>query len=300
MSLASSKRQKTLDRVGRDYSTSEPDERNRVGIANEYAMAIASIQTYGQRLSPEKNNRMEMWIERLPYDWQFEDANTAHSATVIVYEDWLDWSKPKALSWLSKLDKFERRFRIAGVAYHEIPYALRHSSTLVHGPKIDKVILVRLSQVFETDRPRSQQSFFRPWNEIFNVVNGILTRLKANKTTPKNVDRLRILESGFEVVLSQLPKPLCNLEAALLWVEEQVANLTERSELDGSVNLAAKHSREGGLFRIWIQTFLEIEYGMVESKSDYTEGFVDAVLRDEGIVEDAYWSVLADGCDGDI
>ncbi|KAG9186226.1 hypothetical protein G6011_02782 [Alternaria panax] len=260
----------------------------RVRITNKHAMDIASRQAYGQLLSPKHKSHMEIWIEHLPYDWKLEDANTARLATLEVYEDWLDWSESKALSWFGKLSKFERRFRIAGVAYHKIPHAWRQSSSLAHSYRIDKVVLLRLSEVFETDRPRAQQSFFRPWNEIVNATNTILKKLKANKITTKDVDRLRVIESGFEAALSQLAKSLHNLEIGLLWIEGQVASLAHRSNLDGNDNLAAKHSREGGLFRTWIQTFPEIECGAAETKSEYTEGFVDALLDGEGIVEYTY------------
>jgi len=90
-----------------------------------------------------------------------------------------------------------------------------------------------------------------------------------------------------------LAKPLRNLEAGLVWVEEQVAKLAERSDLDGTEALAAKHSREGNIFRMWIQTFLEIEHGVVKSKSAYTEAFVVGVVEDEEIAKDPYWTMLA-------
>jgi hypothetical protein len=288
MNMVSSKGEVTRPEAEMEGSTLEINEMARVRNANKDAMDSASRQIYGQSLSLEQKSRIEMWIERMPYHWQLEDAKTARLATAAIYDDWLDWSGTSAFSLLYRLDKFERRFRIAGVAYHKIPYTLRHSPTLPYHARINNVVLARLSQVFETGLSRSQQSFFRPWNEIFDAVNGILKELVANKMTPKDIDRLRKLESGFEVALSRLANPLQLIETALFWVEAQVANLTVRSELDGSDNLAAKHSREGGLFRIWIQTFFEIEYEMVDSGTAYTEGFVDAVLGDIGVVEDAY------------
>jgi hypothetical protein len=164
----------TPEDVARDQPEPEIDELGRVRVANEYATIIASRQAYGQLLSPGQRSRMELWVERLPYDWHFEDANTACLIAVTVYKDWLDWSESKAFSWLDKLTKFERRFRIAGVAYHKIPYALRHASTVTNSYRINPVILVRLSQIFETDRPRAQQSFFRPWIEISNAAKEVL------------------------------------------------------------------------------------------------------------------------------
>jgi hypothetical protein len=258
-------------------------------------MAFPSKQVYGQRLSPQQNNRIDTWLEPIPYDWQLEDANTARLVTITVYEDWLDWSKARALSWLAKLDRRERRFRVAGIAYHKVPHTLRHSTT--HFSSIEWTVLLRLSQMFETSRARSQQSFFHPWNEIFDAANEVLEKVRGAKETAPDIDGLRILESGCEVTLSQLPKPLRNLEAALLWAEEQVAKLVDRSDLDGAETLAAKHSREGSMFRMWIQTFLEVEHRVVKSKSAYTEAFVDGMMGGEEIARDPYWTMMAVGAD---
>jgi hypothetical protein len=66
------------------------------------------------------------------------------------------------------------------------------------------------------------------------------------------------------------------------------------SDQDGSANLLVRHSREGGLFRRWIQTFLEVEHGVVWDKSEYTEDFVDKVVSGT-VKEGVYWSMLVEG-----
>ncbi|KAI4614056.1 hypothetical protein J4E80_006746 [Alternaria sp. BMP 0032] len=257
-------------------------------------MAISSKQTYGQLLSRSQKKRIVTWINDLPYDWQLDSANTALLAPAAVYEDWLDWAKPRALSWLARLDKYERRFRIAGVAYHKVPYALRRSIATCSSKAVEQTVCSRLSQIFEIGRPRSEEPFFHPWDEIFDAAYAVLQKWVISRgTAPENVDQLRVLEAECELTLSQLAKPLRNLEAGLVWVEEQVAKLAERSDLDGTEALAAKHSREGNIFRMWVQTFLEIEHGVVKSKSAYTEAFVDGVVEDEGIAKDPYWTMLA-------
>lgn len=257
-------------------------------------MAISSKNTYGQLLSRSRKKRIDSWIDNLPYDWQLDSANTAPLAPAAIYEDWLDWAKPRALSWLARLDKYERRFRVAGVAYHKVSYALRRSTTTCSSKTVEQTVCSRLSQMFEIGRPRSEEPFFHPWNEIFDAAYGVLQKWVLSRgTAPENVDQLRELEAECELTLSQLAKPLRNLEAGLVWVEEQVAKLAERSDLDRIESLAAKHSREGNMFRMWIHTFLEIEHGVVKSKSTYAEAFVDGVVKDEEIAKDPYWTMLA-------
>ncbi|KAH6865200.1 hypothetical protein BKA58DRAFT_462849 [Alternaria rosae] len=257
-------------------------------------MAVSSKHTYGQLLSRYRKNRIDSWIKNLPYDWQLDSANTAPLAPAAVYEDWLDWAKPRALSWLARLDKYERRFRIAGVAYHKVPYALRRSTSTCSSKKVEQTVCSRLGQMFEIGRPRSEEPFFHPWDEIFDAAYVVLQKWVLSRgTTPENIDQLRELEAECELTLSQLAKPLRNLEAGLVWVEEQVAKLAERSDLDGTEMLAAKHSREGNMFRMWVQTFLEIEHGVVKSKSAYTEAFVDGAVEDKEIAKDPYWTMLA-------
>jgi hypothetical protein len=48
---------------------------------------------------------------------------------------------------------------------------------------------------------------------------------------------------------------------------------------------------------MWIQTFSKSEHGEVQSKSAYTDAFVDELMGDKGVIHDAYWSRLAFGDD---
>ena len=182
---------------------------------------------------------------------------------------------------------------MAGIQYHETPYQLRHSSTLLHGSKIEEAVLTRLSGILETDRSRTQQAFFTPWFEIKRVAADILEGLNYYKLMADDIILLRTLHRKFEHFLARLPKLLCNLVAGLEFLEEAVAQVSERSNLDGSAALASKYSREGGLFRRWIQTFPEVENGLVDSKSRYIEWYVETVL-DIGVERDRYWRRLVE------
>jgi hypothetical protein len=249
----------------------EDDELSHITITNRKAMAVAPKQTYDHMQSPEQKNRIDMWVERLPYHWQLEDAATARLFTVTVYMDRLHWERLDALSWVARLNEFERRYRVIGIDDHKIPYSVRHSETLLNGSKIGKPIIVRLSQVFETGRPRDQQAFFKQWMEIFNVATDVMGKIDECESTTKTMDELHslCLESG--IAFRKLWKQLNNLEIVLEWAQGAVSDLSGRSHLDGVEPLEAKHSREGSLFRRWIQTFPEIQYELVKSKHEYME-----------------------------
>jgi hypothetical protein len=269
-------------------------EFDRVRVANKYAMDMASKRTYGHLCSSNKKPCIDMWIERLPYDWQLEDAGTARPFTMALYTDWLNWQKCNVHSWLYKLDKFEHRYRIAGVKYHRIPHSLRHSVTLPHGSKIDQQVLKRLSHIFEPDRSRDEQMIFAPWMDVYNGATEVLDDIDACDVTSKTMNQLRTLEIDCSSTLDKLSKPMRTVEAGLLWLEGEAARLAERSDQDSSESLLLKHSREGGLLRRWIQTFLEIEHGVVWNKSEYTEQCVDKAVSGE-VEEGLYWSMLVQG-----
>jgi hypothetical protein len=284
----------TLGEAGRDSPRTGFSQTERIRVTNKYAMDMASKSTYGKLCSKNRKARIETWLERMPCDWQLEDAGTARPITVVVCTDWLNWQNCNARSWLYKLDKFERRFRIAGVQYHKIPHSLRHSVTLPHGPRIDQRTIERLAHILETDRSRDHQPFFAPWIDVYNGVTEVLDQIDACDIATKNIDQVRSLDDKCSVALSKLSKPMRHLEGGLLWLEGLVTKVGERSDQDGSENLLVRHSREGGLFRRWIQTFLEVEHGVVWDKSEYTEDFVGKVAS--GTVKGGqYWSMLVEG-----
>jgi hypothetical protein len=238
----------------------------------------------------EKSDRIDLWLSNTAHHTQLDDAATAMAVTTTIYKDWLDWGAANAMIWLQKLDKFERRFRIASLKYHQTPYQIRHSSSLLHGARIKQVVLNRLSTVLETDRSRNQQSFFVPWFEISNAAVDILEDMKYYEPLPDDIEFRRTVLRKFELSLYKLPKSCRALQDVLQWLEDAVEAVSERSDLDGSEALAAKYSREGGLFRRWIQTLPEVGSLPMESKSRYMEWYVDRVL-DVGVEKDQYWSL---------
>jgi hypothetical protein len=180
------------------------------------------------------------------------------------------------------------------VQYHKISHSLRHSGTLPHGHRIEQRTIERLAQILETDRSHDDQTFFAPWIDVYNGATKVLDDIDACDIATKTIDQLRTLEEESSVALSKLSKPMRNLEDGLLWLEESVTMLDERSDEDESGSLLVRHSREGGLFRNWIQTFLEVEHGIVGNKSEYTEDFVDNVVCGT-VKEGLYWSMLVEG-----
>ncbi|KAH7091459.1 hypothetical protein FB567DRAFT_617063 [Paraphoma chrysanthemicola] len=207
-----------------------------------------------------------------------------------LYKDWLDWAAHDAAVWLRKLDKFEQRFRSAGLTYHQVPYQLRHSPAMLHGASIEQNLLTRLSQILETDRPRNKQMFFIPWLEIKSTATRILEYSLYNFPLADDLNHLYVMHRGFEISLWKLQKSANILETGLQWLEGAVAKVVRRSDLDGADALASKHSREGGLLRRWIQTFPESDSRSAKSKLHFIEGYVEKVLE-VGIEEDTYRNI---------
>lgn len=233
------------------------------------------------------------WQNNVPPPDELTDAHAwvAPTMDAQLYKDWLHWAEHTALTWLRRLDKLERLFRHAALIYHEIPYDLRHSSTIQDGHKINPALLKRLSEIFETDRTRSTQSYFAPWIIIFETADEVLDDLKSHQPLPDDIDFLRTLHCKFELAFDNLNKPCQVVLVALRWLQETVADVNKRAELDGAEALAAPFSREGGLFRRWISTLPEADGGYVQSKLSYIEWYAQTLLK-EGVVNDEYWSML--------
>jgi len=247
--------------------------------------------SYGISLSPAKKTLIDNWLNHVSD--HPDDAATGCDVDCELYKDWLDWSETIAKSWLQELDQLERRYRIAGLSYHQVSHRLRHSSKPVHGIKLQQQLLDRLSYILETDDVREQQPSFIPWIEINNAAVGIIQDMKYYQPLADDRDFLEAVHRKFELSLLKITVALTDLMKELEWLEESVAVVTDRSDTDGSEDLVAKHSREGGLFRRWIRTFPELETGMVGSRTAWVEWYIDRVL-DVGIERDRYWSARVD------
>ncbi|KAF2846750.1 hypothetical protein T440DRAFT_222759 [Plenodomus tracheiphilus IPT5] len=254
--------------------------------------------SFGYFFPPDKSRRIQSWLDEQPYDWEFKPAFTRDEATLTIYVDWLHWSNTDAILWLRKLDTSETRFRAAGLQYHRVPHQLRHSTFILPGSQIEQLVLSRLSNVLEKDTPRHLQTFFVPWMTIYKTAVEVLDQIEALQHIDNNtnVDLVRANAADTEMKLFKLEATFHNLKIGLEWLEKAVQELADRSVVDGSEALAAKFSREGSLFRRWIQTFLEVEKGVVGPKAAYTEVYIQQVLE-KGVGLDGYWSKLVDRSD---
>jgi hypothetical protein len=97
-------------------------------LGSEYT-APDRLLSFGDYCSPDQNARIELWVKELIYHEDMEHTTAPKPITTELYKDWLHCSKDAAISWLRRLDKVERRFRIASLNYHSTPYMLRHSTT---------------------------------------------------------------------------------------------------------------------------------------------------------------------------
>lgn len=249
---------------------------------------------FGSYCAPQKMITVIKWQNNVPPPDEVTDAWVAPTMDAQLYKDWLHWAEHTALTWLRRLDKLERLFRAAALVYHKIPYDLRHSPTTQDGHKINPALLKRLSEIFETDRLRSNQSYFAPWIAIFDTATEVLDDLNSHQPLPDDIDFLRALQRKFEAAFDKLSKPYQVVSVALRWLQETVADVHKRAELDGAEALAAPFSREGGLFRRWISTLPEADSDYVKSKSSYIEWYAQTLLK-EGVSKDEYWTMLLKG-----
>lgn len=250
-------------------------------------------EPYGLYCSEEESDRIETWLSNIPRHAELEDADKAASETHGQYLDLLHWSRDAALDWLRKLDKYERRFRAASLKYHRIPHHIRHSSKVLFKSIFEQAALDRVASILETDRARDQQPFFIPWLEVKDTVLGIMSDLELHQPLPDDTEFLRTIYKKIELLLETVPRACYTLLDGLEWLEDAVAGIVARSELDGSGLLLSRFTREGGLIRRWILTLPELHYDD-SNKARFIEWYVDRLL-DIGIEKDAYWSGLMIG-----
>ncbi|KAH7409816.1 hypothetical protein DE146DRAFT_774917, partial [Phaeosphaeria sp. MPI-PUGE-AT-0046c] len=196
-----------------------------------------------------------------------------------LYTDWLVWAGNTAFHCLESLDKFERYFRKAALAYHQIPYQTRHSSTLLSGAKANPVTLKILSQIFESNEPRSRLKFFAPFYTVKDAALNVLVELNRLEAVPVDFDELRNSERKCEKNLEPLSYLLFELLKNLRWLRGIVDEIQDRSGTKGSDALAQKHSREGGLFRLWISSLPELEFGSNVKQSTYVDWYAESLLE---------------------
>jgi hypothetical protein len=252
---------------------------------------IHPTSSFGLYCTVGKHSRIEVWLDSLPATDEYIDAATAPTMTAALYRHWLHWQEHTAITWLRQLDRLERYFRRAALDYHKIPHQLRHSPTINNGAKISPAILRRLSEILETDCPRSRQAYFITWFEIRDAAVNVLEDLRYYRPLANDVDFLRTIDRKFDQIFGRLEKPFRNAKVALRWLVEEVKDVGARAELDASEALASSYSREGSLFRRWISTLPEADRNSGRTKLAYTEWYARTILA-EGVEKEAYWSML--------
>ncbi|OAL00908.1 hypothetical protein IQ06DRAFT_134693 [Phaeosphaeriaceae sp. SRC1lsM3a] len=249
--------------------------------------------TYGSLGAIVQRRRIEVWLDAVPDGDQLVDAAVPADMTVDLYADWLVWAGSTALHYLDNLDKLERQFRKAALAYHKIPYQTRHSSTLLSGAKASPVTLKILSQIFESDESRSRLRFFKPFYAIKDAAVDVIFELRRRESTPLDIDKLRYSERKCEKALEPLSQLIFELLKNLKWLREIVNEIRGRAGTDGKEALAQKHSREGGLFRLWMLSLPEVEFGLDGIQWTYVDWYAERLLE-YGVEHDTHWSKMAD------
>lgn len=278
------------------------------------------IDFYGSCFSPDKKARIDGWIIGQPFHAYFEDAETAKPITAEIYIDWIHWLRYITCSRVRQLDRFEKRYRQIGLMYHKIPYQVRHSDNSHSSNRgrryiynsITNLVLARLSQILESDRPRSQQALnsFLPWKPIEQTTKSIMAQINTLPVQSHSHD-LASLKRSMENIqreIESLTRELNTLNATLIWLRNKVGQLNliastaaSLSQVDSNngdedaERLAEKFSREGSLFRTWIWTFPEVERGI--AGGDFVEEYAQQLLE-YGVDGFSFWTTLLIGPSG--
>lgn len=267
-----------------------PQNQSATGADGDIQLYHPSV--YGRLYSIDQKRRIEIWLSAVPDRDELRDPAWSADMDFNLYEDWLAWAGNTARSCLQTLDKLERQFRKAALAYHKVPYQIRHSAVLPSGAKVNPFTLSMLSQIFESDKPRSRLMFFKPFYIVKTAALDVLGELRRLESLPSTTtDQLRVSERKCEKILDSLSKHIFELAKSLRWLQGIVNEITGRANTGGNADLARKHSREGNLFRLWMLTLPEVEFGVEDIKSTFVNWYAERLLE-YGVEQDTYWSKM--------
>jgi hypothetical protein len=239
-----------------------------------------------------KKDHINAWLDAIPKNNGFlETESSFEDDAALAAKDLLDCQKNLTMEWLQKLDKLEVEFRETALKYHKIPHDIRHTSTLLDG--LNPMVVDRVSEIFETNHPRFQEGFFGHWFQIKKAMAYILRSMKYYEQVDDDEDLIRSLELKHEQYLDKMPALYEKVTISMIRLHDTVVKLAQRTDINGGEALAQKHSREGGLFRLWISTLPELDHLQNYMRSEYVE-FYAAELLQNGVKLDQYWSRLAD------
>jgi hypothetical protein len=225
---------------------------------------------FGRLLSADQKIRVDNWLSAMPQTHEMSDPAqepTRDVAFVDLVKFYAKDFETSALGWLNALDILEYKYREIGLAYHKIPYKLRHTPMTLLAANTEATIVDHLSKVFETDQPRSEQNRFVDWFIVKQTACEILQCVNDRdfpfSDDESNFDELTDL---IEQKLIELFRVYENLKRRLDSLEKHVCRLAERKTTDGIEALETKYSVECGLFRLWILSFLRSMHRMKMSR----------------------------------
>ncbi|KAF2714308.1 hypothetical protein K504DRAFT_445330 [Pleomassaria siparia CBS 279.74] len=246
-------------------------------------VTIAVFEEMYPNSADKKITAMTKWLNDLPqHPLQFYEPTLAPRIDSVLYQEWLAWAEHAARRLLYYLDKCDWQHRAIGLKYHSLPYPLRHSSTHATGAPINRVLLSRLSQIFETNRPTSQDPLFIPWFRILAAVNHIVSQTQLALSI-RNVHTLRSIHQLVDHSLSCASEDLLEIAGHISTVSDMVGQLREQRKqaMDGPLLelLKDEFSCEGNAMRRWIWTFNEVQarpgQGMVDRVEELAVRFIE-------------------------
>ncbi|KAH7130556.1 hypothetical protein B0J11DRAFT_602902 [Dendryphion nanum] len=233
----------------------------------------------------KKCERIEKWVMELPNAPSEYVCMRAHPVrpSVSVYHDWLHEHSCRALMLLQRLDYFDLRYRKLGFHYHSLPLTHRHGT-----PALLPLIRARVAQQFESDTPRSSNTFFSLWFRVKKIVQEITFELLKNESVD-DISALQDCNAKTGPALEQADTIIQSIAQSIRNMET-IINHFKAPKIQ-PVDLTVKHSKEGSLCRRWMQTFGELEY-LANSNvliAEIAEDIIELAVKDE-LPQCDYWS----------
>ncbi|KAJ4290535.1 hypothetical protein N0V90_010752 [Kalmusia sp. IMI 367209] len=209
------------------------------------------------------------WLSMIPpHPSLLLHPEASPSLDATIYHDWFNWADFAVQTLLDELDIYEMEYRRLGLKYHGIPHNERHSSSLLTSASFHRAlranaettranpsVLRSLETIFETDCPRTQQSFFLNWRTAYQEIAEMKNLCASAPHTDRVLTlahRMKIMEKRFMAVNRLADR----IKAQLKSVKRSVDAVRAKSK--ASSDLAAPFSKEGSLYRRWVNTFEEV------------------------------------------
>jgi hypothetical protein len=163
---------------------------------------------------------------------------------------------------------------------------LRITATQSKSISVNRIVLKRLSEIFETNRQRSSQQFFDTWHRFSTAIELIQEKIR---NAEENTDRAELekicgyCEAGLRRARRILFEIQTGTRAVEIMLKEILARLEQMQMEDKVADLGEKYGVEGSLFRCWISSFPETVVEEQGKRGTLVEEIAEQYWRSGGV-----------------